>query len=176
MSDEQQVEGVDVTDDGDPRTGIVVSQSIPNWFRPAVILGVVITAVLAMFSLTVAVVFLAPTVDRLEGQLAQARDDRAVSEAALAAELAAVKEAQRIEKQIDDCVALYYDDIEIAKGIAQLALNEAVARAQDPDADRAELSASIVAADKPLADALRALEEYRIITPPPDECPHPRSD
>lgn len=148
MSDETQVEGVDVSDDGNPLTGVVVSQSLPPFFKPIVIVGTVLTALLAMFSLTIAVTFLAPTVDRLSRE----QDDQTA--------------AAR-------CRSLYYDDIlgTLAESVGRVAV---IPQPNPNDAAAvAEYQAERKRRGQDVLDASRALEDYKAIVPPPDTCPHP---
>lgn len=99
--------------------------------------------------------------------------------AELQSELREIRDTQRDEQQVEDCVTLYYDDIEIAKGVSQLALGDNLATAvllDTPFEDLRRLAQEVFDADAALRESLAALEAYREIDPPPDVCPHPQAD
>jgi hypothetical protein len=165
MSEESRASGVDVTDDGNPRTGVHVSQPvIARLARPGVLVGLVLTGLLTMLSMTVLVLYLAPSTDRLTE-----RNDE------LAHQLDTLLNEQREERLIDDCLTLYRSDIEVAKGVAQVTLGDNLATAilfDTPD-DNPRLAQEVFDADTELRESLVALEAYLAIDPPPEECPHP---
>lgn len=179
MSEDSEVNGVNVTDDGDPRTGVHVSQPfIARISRPGVIFGLVMTAMLTILSMTILVVFLAPTVNRLSESDALAAEERTIlldQNAALQAELDSIGAAQLEERLVDDCLTAYRNDIEVAKGVAQVTLGDNLATAiltVDPN-DNARLAQEVFDADTALRESIAALNDYLLIDPPPAECPHP---
>lgn len=170
-----EVSDVDVFDDGNPTTGVRVSRS-SRWMRPGVILGAVTTCVLAMVSMAIMVIYLTPAVERLTEDSQKAdkeRTDLLGTIDDLQTELNAIRKEQLEERAVDDCVALYLYDIEVAKGGAQLVLGDSLAATVSDEADREQLAKDILEADAHLREALEALRIYREIDPPPDECPHP---
>lgn len=185
MSDEpevHEVHDVNVTADDDPTHGVTVSQPfITRIARPGVIFGLVMTGMLAMLSMTILVLYLAPSVDRLTESDALAARERALlidQNVALQTELDSISSDQRDERLVDDCLTLYLSDIEIAKGVAQVTLGDNLAEAIIVFVDKSlrdELAQEVFAADADLRNALMALDEYLAIDPPPEECPHPNA-
>lgn len=179
MPDNNDVSNVNVTDDGDPMTGVHVFQPfIARISRPGVIFGLVMTGMLAMLSMTILVVYLAPSVDRLtEGQdkAAAEREELISTVVSLQRELDTILTDQRNERLTDDCLTSYLSDIEVAKGVASVTLGDNLATAiltDDPN-DNARLAQEVFDANAGLRNALAALEAYLLIDPPLDECPHP---
>lgn len=85
-----------------------------------------------------------------------------------------------------NCLALYRNDVSVALGIA-LAANNALwvsvatrpFSEDTPEQQRREAEANarlgeqLNKSNAPLITAVKALEEYDRMNPPPDECPHP---
>lgn len=182
MNESNEANDVDVFDDGNPRTGVVVTASMSSrWLRPGVILGSVVTVVLVVLSMTIMIVYLAPSVDRLTENSARGekeRDELLGTIADLQTELDRIGNEQSDERSVDDCVSLYLYDIEVAKGIAQVTLGDNLATAVLFDGgveDNRALAQEVFDADADLRAALEALRLYQEIDPPPNECPHPRA-
>lgn len=177
MTEPSEVSDVNVSDDGNPRTGVHVSQPfVARMSRPGVMVGLVLTGLLAMLSMTILVVYLAPSVNRLTERAADGAAERRQLQGTISdlqGQLDAIGEAQLDERITDDCVSLYLSNIEVAKGIAAVTLGDSLATAilyGDGTTDE-ELARAVFAADTSLRDALAALVDYRAIDPPPLMCP-----
>lgn len=181
MSDPIEATDVNVVDDGDPRHGVTVFQPfVTRVARPGVFIGLVLTGLLGMFSMTILITYLAPSLDRLTEVANNGTRERVALQATiddLQAELTKIGTDQLEERSVDDCISLYLYDIEIAKGVAQVTLGDNLATAilvDDPD-DNRELAQEVYEANTSLREALAALNMYREIDPPPGECPHPEA-
>lgn len=166
----------------DPEHGVRVSQPmISRIHKPGVIFGLVMTGMLAMLSMTILVVYLAPSVDRLTERTETAADERedlVETIAGLQRELDTILEEQREERLVDDCLTLFRSDIEFAKGVAQVTLGDNLASAilTPGTADDLLLAQEVFDTNQVLRDALAELEAYLLIDPPPGVCPHPKAD
>ncbi|MEO6570375.1 MAG: hypothetical protein ABIO83_02400 [Ilumatobacteraceae bacterium] len=181
MTEPTEANGVNVHDDGNPLTGVHLTKPfIARMARPGVLIGLVVTGFLIALSMAILVVYLAPSVDRLTQRTSAAAGERAqllTANAILQDQLETILEEQREERLVDDCLSLYLTDIEVAKGVAQVTLGDNLARSvfTDEMASDTELGQEIFDANTDLRAALLALEEYRLIDPPPGVCPHPNS-
>lgn len=167
MSEEIEASGVDVTDDGNPLTGVHLTEHpvIARLSRPGVVGGLILTGLLTMVSMTILVLYLAPSVATLSE-----RNDQ------LSHEVGTLLAEQREERLVDDCLYLYRADIEVAKGVAQVTLGDNLATAilfDESSISDETLAQEVFEANTELREALVALEEYLAIDPPPEECPHP---
>lgn len=180
MSEPTEVNDVNVTDDGNPRTGVVVSQPDNKLSRPGVMVGAALTGLLAMLSMTILVLYLAPSVDRLTEATALGAEERGElmdTIASLQDRLDAISVAQDEERAVDDCLTLYLSDVEVAKGVASVTLGDNLARSvfTTEVVTDLQLGQEIFEANQALRDALAALAEYKRINPPPGVCPYPDS-
>lgn len=125
-------------------------------------------------------------IDDLAAQIDATTARAAVERADLLGQIETFRADEEAERLVDDCVALYEDDIATGIALSQVALSDlfvgVVARPvlSPPDVkadnlDNQRLVALLDEANGPLRAAVKALADYRAIDPPPGVCPHPQA-
>lgn len=103
----------------------------------------------------------------------------------LRTELERLRTTEADEEARQHCLRLYYDDLLTGSALSQIALSDLFVSAvgREPPLTEAErdvisednvrLVDELDAANAPLRNAVDALNAYKAIYPPPDQCPHP---